>query len=150
MTRVSSATQPTEKAIVFGTHFAAIRSMHDELLNIRNVTQGLPRFGQPLPEAKPRWDLLPNIDWFWVKVGIKSGLVGVIAITLVKWIHPPGPSCTSAHGLDPDRTNTTIYPGWRHWRQGNFAKRVFRLLLVLSGCIIVLLRPLRFSPIILL
>jgi uncharacterized membrane protein YccC len=51
----------------------------------------LPRFGQPLPEAKPHWDLLPTIDWFWVKVGIKSGLVGVIAITLLLWIHPPGP-----------------------------------------------------------
>jgi uncharacterized membrane protein YccC len=84
--------QPLEKAIVFGTHFAALRSLRDELLNIRNVTQGLPRFGQPLPEAKPHWDLLPSIDWFWVKVGIKSGLVGVIAITLLKWIHPPGPN----------------------------------------------------------
>ncbi|MBV8215618.1 MAG: FUSC family protein [Verrucomicrobia bacterium] len=85
-------TQPLEKAIVFGTHFAALRSLRDELVNIRNVFQGLPRFGQPLPEAKPHWDLLPHIDWFWVKVGIKSGLVGVIAITLLKWIHPPGPN----------------------------------------------------------
>jgi len=85
------ATQPLQTAIVFGTHFAALRSLRDELINIRNVTEGLPRFGQPLPEAKPHWDLLPTIDWFWVKVGIKSGLVGVIAITLLLWIHPPGP-----------------------------------------------------------
>ena len=85
------ATQPLQTVIVFGTHFAALRSLRDELNNIRNVTEGLPRLGQPLPGAKPHWDLLPTIDWFWVKVGIKSGLVGVIAITLLLWIHPPGP-----------------------------------------------------------
>ena len=79
------ATQPLQTAIVFGTHFAALRSLRDELSNIRSVTEGLPRFGQPLPDAKTHWDLLPTIDWFWVKVGIKSGLVGVIAITLPGW-----------------------------------------------------------------
>ena len=85
------ATQPLQAAIVFGTHFAALRSLKDELINIRDLAEGLPRLNQPLPEAKPHWDLLPHIDWFWVKVGIKAGLVGVIAITLLKWIHPPGP-----------------------------------------------------------
>jgi len=86
------ATQSSQAAIVFGTHFAALRSLKDELINIREMTEGLPRLNQPLPEAKPHWDLLPHIDWFWVKVGIKAGLVGVIAITLLKWIHPPGPN----------------------------------------------------------
>jgi uncharacterized membrane protein YccC len=85
------ATQPLQAAIVFGTHFAALRSLKDELINIRDLAEGLPRLNQPLPEAKPHWDLLPHIDWFWVRVGIKAGLVGVIAITLLKWIHPPGP-----------------------------------------------------------
>src|ERR1700733_3317209 len=84
--------QPLQAAIVFGTHFAALRSLKDELINIRDLTEGLPRLAQPLPEAKPHWDLLPQIDRFWVWVGIKSGLVGVIAITLLKWIHPPGPN----------------------------------------------------------
>jgi uncharacterized membrane protein YccC len=84
--------QSLQAAVVFGTHFAALRSFCDELFNIRDLTEGLPRLNQPLPEAKPHWDLLPHIDWFWVKVGIKAGLVGVIAITLVKWIHPPGPN----------------------------------------------------------
>jgi uncharacterized membrane protein YccC len=82
--------QPLQAVIVFGTHFAALRSLKDELINIRDLAEGLPRLNQPLPEAKPHWDLLPHIDWFWVKVGIKAGLVGVIAITLLKWIHPPG------------------------------------------------------------
>ena len=35
------ATQPLEKAIVFGTHFAALRSLRDELINIRNLAEGL-------------------------------------------------------------------------------------------------------------
>jgi uncharacterized membrane protein YccC len=84
-------TQSLQTAIVFGTHFAALRSLKDELINIRDLAEGLPRLNQPLPEAKPHRDLLPHIDWFWVRVGIKAGLVGVIAITLLKWIHPPGP-----------------------------------------------------------
>ena len=131
-------TQTTEKAIAFGTHFAAIRSMHDELLNIRNVTQGLPRFGQPLPEAKPRWDLLPNIDWFWVKVGIKSGLVGVIAITLVKWIHPPGPTALPLMAwIQTVLTRPFIRAGGTGDR-GIFQNAFFGAL-VLFGCIIVLL-----------
>ncbi len=54
--------------------------------------QGLPRFDQPLPEPKPHWDLLPTIDWFWVKVGIKGGLAALISIVCLKWIHPPGPA----------------------------------------------------------
>jgi hypothetical protein len=50
------------------------------------------RFGQPLPQAKPHWDFLPTIDWFWVKVGIKGGLAAVVAVLLLNWINPPGPA----------------------------------------------------------
>jgi uncharacterized membrane protein YccC len=132
------ATQSTDKAIVFGTHFAAIRSLRDELLNIRNVTQGLPRFGQPLPEAKPHWDLLPNIDWFWVKVGIKSGLVGVIAITLLKWIHPPGPSALPLMAwIQTVLTRPFVRAGGTGDR--GILQNAFFGSLALCGCIIVLL-----------
>jgi uncharacterized membrane protein YccC len=131
-------TQPTEKAIVFGTHFAAIRSLRDELINIRNVTQGLPRFGQPLPEAKPHWDLLPTIDWFWVKVGIKSGLVGVVAITLLKWIHPPGPAALPLMAwIQTVLTRPFVRAGGSGDR-GIFQNAFFGSL-VLIGCIILLL-----------
>jgi uncharacterized membrane protein YccC len=81
---------PLQTAMAFAGHFAAIRSVCDELNNIRNAMEGLPRFGQPLPEAKPHWDFLPTIDWFWVKIGIKGGLAAVIAVLLLKWINPPG------------------------------------------------------------
>ena len=64
---VLSAT-PLQSAIAFAGHFAAIRSLCDELNNIRSAMEGLPRFSQPLPEAKPHWDFLPAIDWFWVRV----------------------------------------------------------------------------------
>jgi uncharacterized membrane protein YccC len=83
---------PLQTAMAFAGHFAAIRSVCDELNNIRNAMEGLPRFGQPLPEAKPHWDFLPTIDWFWVKIGIKGGLAAVIAVLLLKWINPPGAS----------------------------------------------------------
>jgi hypothetical protein len=81
---------PVQTAIAFAGHVAAIRSVCDELNNIRSAMEGLPRFGQPLPVAKPQWDFLPAIDWFWVKVGAKGGLAAVIAVLLLKWINPPG------------------------------------------------------------
>jgi hypothetical protein len=99
-----------QSAMDFAGEFAVLRSLRDELNNIRSAMQGLPRFGQSvpwpatcppkfqrrrkpwrsLPEQKTHWDLLPTIDGFWVKVGIKGGLAAVIAIVSLKWIHPPG------------------------------------------------------------
>src|ERR1700741_12652 len=81
---------PLQTAIAFAGYFGAIRSLCDELNNIRSAMEGLPRFGQPLPQAKPHWDFLPTIDWFWVKVGVKGGLAAVIAVLLLKLINPPG------------------------------------------------------------
>jgi hypothetical protein len=81
---------PLEAARAFAGHFVVLCSLRDELNNIRSTMEGLPRFGQRLPEAKPHWDFLPTIDWFWVKVGIKGGLAAVISIVFLKWIHPPG------------------------------------------------------------
>ena len=81
---------PLQTAMTVAGYFAAIGSVCDELNNIRRAMEGLPRFGQPLPEAKPHSDLLPTIDWFWVKIGIKGGLAAVIAVLLLKWINPPG------------------------------------------------------------
>jgi uncharacterized membrane protein YccC len=83
---------PTETAMTFAGHFSALLSLRDELNNVRGVMEGLPRFGQPPPEAKPHWDFLPTIDWFWVKVGVKGGLAAVISVLLLKWINPPGPA----------------------------------------------------------
>jgi uncharacterized membrane protein YccC len=131
-------TQTTDKGIAFGTHFAAIRSLRDELINIRNVTQGLPRFGQPLPEPKPHWDLLPSIDWFWVKVGIKSGLVGVISITLVKWIHPPGPTALPLMAWIQTVLTRPFVRAGGTGDKGIFQNAFFGAL-ILIGCIIVLL-----------
>jgi uncharacterized membrane protein YccC len=86
------AATPLQTAIAFAGHFAAVRTVCDELNNIRSAMEGLPRFGQALPEAKPHWDLLPSIDWFWVRVAVKGGLAAVISIVLLKWINPPGPA----------------------------------------------------------
>jgi p-hydroxybenzoic acid efflux pump subunit AaeB len=83
---------PTEIAMKFAGHFGALRSFVDNLNNIRSAMEGLPRFGQQPPEAKPHWDFLPTIDWFWVKVGVKGGLAAVVSVLLLKWINPPGPA----------------------------------------------------------
>ena len=81
---------PLQTAIAFAGNFAAIRSLCDELNNIRSAMEGLPRFGQALPEAKPHWDFLPSIDWFWVKNGIKGGLASVVALVVIQSFNPPG------------------------------------------------------------
>jgi len=88
------AATPLQTAIAFAGHFTAIRTVCDELNNIRSAMEGLPRFGQPLPEAKPHWDLLPAIDWFWMRVAVKGGLAAVISIVLLEWINPPGSAST--------------------------------------------------------
>ena len=81
---------PVKRALALIGSFAALRSLRDELSNIRSAMEGLPRVGQPLPDAKPHRDLCPGIDWFWVKIGIKGGLAAVVSIVCLKWLHPPG------------------------------------------------------------
>jgi uncharacterized membrane protein YccC len=83
---------PLETGIAFFGNFAALRSICDDLNDVRSLAEGLPRLGQALPESKPPWDFLPTIDWFWVKAGVKGGLAAVISILLLKWINPPGPA----------------------------------------------------------
>jgi uncharacterized membrane protein YccC len=85
-------TAPLKTTMTFYGGFAALRALREELNNFRSLAEGLPRFGQPLPVAKPHWDFLPTIDWFWVKIGVKGGLAAVISILLLKWINPPGPT----------------------------------------------------------
>ncbi|MEY2604349.1 MAG: hypothetical protein QOH31_2140 [Verrucomicrobiota bacterium] len=81
---------PLQTAIDLAGELAVLRSLRDELNNLRSAMEGLPRFGQPMPEEKPHWDVFPTIDWFWMKIAIKGGLAVVIAIVFIKWIHPPG------------------------------------------------------------
>jgi uncharacterized membrane protein YccC len=81
---------PLEIAIAFAGSFAALRSLCDELNNIRSAIGGLPRLGQSLPELQAHGDFLPTIDWFWLKIGIKGGLAALISIVFLNWIHPPG------------------------------------------------------------
>ena len=83
---------PLKVTTAFYGHFSALRSLRSELNNIRRGVEGLPRLGQPTPEARPHWDFLPSIDWFWVKVGLKGGLAAVVSIVLLKWVNPPGPA----------------------------------------------------------
>jgi uncharacterized membrane protein YccC len=83
---------PLKSTIAFYGYFSALRSLRDELDNLRGGFEGLPRLGQLMPEAKNHWVLLPTIDWFWVKVGVKGALAAVIAVLLLKWVNPPGPA----------------------------------------------------------
>ena len=81
---------PLQTAMDFAGEVAVLRRLRDELNNIRSAIEDLPRVGQPVPQEKAQWNLLPTIDWFWVKIGIKGSLAAVIAVVCLKWIHPPG------------------------------------------------------------
>jgi uncharacterized membrane protein YccC len=81
-----------QKGFAFSRGFAVLRSLRDELNNIRALMQGLPALGQPAPESKLTSGLLPTIDWDWVKIGVKSSSAAVISILLLMWINPPGAS----------------------------------------------------------
>jgi uncharacterized membrane protein YccC len=74
--------------LAFCRGFAVLRSLRDELNNIRSL--GLPPLAQPVPDSKPASSLLPTIDWFWVKMGVKGSLAVAISILLLMWINPPG------------------------------------------------------------
>jgi uncharacterized membrane protein YccC len=76
----------------FSRGFVVLRSLRDELNNIRAQTQSMPAPGQPAPEPKLTSGLLPTIDWDWVKIGVKSSSAAVISILLLMWINPPGAS----------------------------------------------------------
>jgi len=82
--------QPMAVSVTFGSSFAALRSLRDELNNLRGITEQLSRVGQAEPKPILGGSRQPAIDWFWVRIGIKGGLAAVIAIILLKWIHPPG------------------------------------------------------------
>jgi uncharacterized membrane protein YccC len=83
---------PIGVVTAFLGHYSALHAVCADLEDIRSAAEGLPRFGQLPPEHQPVWDFHPNIDWFWVKMGIKGGLAAVIALTLLRWINPPGPA----------------------------------------------------------
>jgi Fusaric acid resistance protein family len=84
------AKSPLQTAMDFAGEFALLRALTDELKHIRAALTGLPRLGQPKPQEKAASSFVPTIDWFWVKAAIKGALAAVIAILLIKWIHPPG------------------------------------------------------------
>jgi p-hydroxybenzoic acid efflux pump subunit AaeB len=81
---------PLQAAIDFAGEFGLLRRLTSELNNVRSTLEALPRYGQALPAETARWKIIPSIDWYWLKVGIKGGLAAVIAVLLIRWTHPPG------------------------------------------------------------
>jgi hypothetical protein len=79
-----------ENGVGFSRGFVVLRSMRDELNNIRALMRTLPALGQPAPAPKLTSNLLPTIDWDWVKIAVKSSSAVLIAILLLMWINPPG------------------------------------------------------------
>jgi uncharacterized membrane protein YccC len=81
-----------EVDIDFFAHIASLRAIRDELLELRQIKQGLPRLRAAPPERRRAWDLLPAIDWFWMRTAFKAALAAALSLLLIRWIHPPGPA----------------------------------------------------------
>jgi len=76
--------------IDFFSHIAALRTIRYEIVEMRQIKQGLPRLRAAYPEPKPAWDPLPSIDWAWMKTAFKAALAAALSLLLIKWVHPPG------------------------------------------------------------
>ena len=85
--------------IEFFAHIAVLRTIRNELLEMRQIKQGLPRLRAAPPERKPAWDLLPEIDWFWMRTAFKAALAAALSLLLIKWVHPPGPAALPVAAL---------------------------------------------------
>jgi uncharacterized membrane protein YccC len=81
-----------ETNIDFFSHIGSLRTIRHELLEMRQIQQGLPRLRSAQPERKPAWDLFPTIDWLWMKIAFKAALAAALSLLLIRWIHPPGPA----------------------------------------------------------
>ncbi len=88
-----------ETNIDFFSQIAVLRTIRNELLEMRQIKQGLPRLRAASPERKHAWDLLPAIDWFWMRTALKAALAAALSLLLIKWAHPPGPAALPVAAL---------------------------------------------------
>jgi uncharacterized membrane protein YccC len=82
---------PAAGEAFFG-HFATLRLIRDELNLLREISGELPRVRLAPVSPRKRRPVLPSIDWFWVRAGIKGGISVCLAFLIVEWLHPPGPT----------------------------------------------------------
>ena len=131
-----------ETNIDFYSHVAVLRTIRHELLEMRQIKQGLPRLRAAYPERKRAWDLLPAIDWFWMKTAFKSALAASLSILLIRWIHPPGVSVLPVSALLFSVLQRTFF---RAGGTGDFRafQRLFSACLILSvyAALLILITP---------
>jgi uncharacterized membrane protein YccC len=70
-----------ETNIDFFSHIGSLRTIRHELLEMRQIQQGLPRLRSAQPERQPAWDLLPTIDWLWMRTAL---LFSVLQRTFIR------------------------------------------------------------------
>jgi hypothetical protein len=114
-----------ETNIDFFSHIAALRTIRHELLEMRQIKQGLPRLKAAHPERKPAWDLLPTIDWFWMKTAFKAALAALLSLLLIKWTHPPG--CAADICADFQRLTARFHACRRDRRPPRLSESFFRV-----------------------
>ena len=88
-----------EVNIDFFSHISSLQTIRYELLEMRQIKQGLPRLRAAQPERKSAWDLTPTIDWLWMKTAIKATSAAAFSLLLIRWIHPPGPAALPLSAL---------------------------------------------------
>ena len=80
---------PPDQALVVGLHVAAFDDIRAQIVKTQELMDSLPK--NPLQrEFHPAPMLSPRPPLFWIRTGIKSGLVVILAFLIDNWLHPPG------------------------------------------------------------
>jgi hypothetical protein len=119
--------EPIAVSVRFGSSFAALRSLREELNNLRSITERLPRVGQVQPKPILGSRSQPAIDWFWVRIGIKGGACRGDCYHPPEVDTPARCSGYTADGMATGDQCSRLPPSWGQRGLSRISKRVSRL-----------------------
>ena len=81
---------PTDDLIAIGIHVLSLAEVRDQIRLLGELLDSLPEDYSVRPRREPPPFVSPVPPPFWIKAGIKSGIVVIIALVLDNWLKPPG------------------------------------------------------------
>lgn len=87
--RHGAAGFPPEDALVFAVHVLAFQEIRSQVDRAHRGLDSLP--SDPLqPSHEPQAIIPPWPPAFWIRTGLRAGIVVIIALLISDWAHPPG------------------------------------------------------------
>lgn len=81
---------PTDDVIALGIHILSLAEVRDQIRLLGELLDSIPEDYSIHPRREPPPFVSPVPPPFWIKAGIKSGIVVIIALVLYNWLKPPG------------------------------------------------------------